>query len=152
MIEAVVCYIKQQGKTLFIEHIKSGRFNGPGGKLKNGETPEQAVIREILEETGLTVLDPIYKGQILMPPTSYNGNDDNLVHVFIATKTSGELKESDEGKLIWVPDDSIEALKRWDSDKLFWHLIDQPVTFKLKMIYEGDTFIKPELTVEQLTQ
>src|SRR5574339_1276266 len=110
MILATLCYIKCEGYTLMVyrnrkaNDIHEGKWNGLGGKFEAGETPEECVIREVLEESGLFIQDPKYCGLLMFP--EFKGND-WYVFVFTATKFSGELIDSPEGRLMWIPDENI---------------------------------------------
>jgi len=105
MILATLCYIKRDGCTLMVyrnkkvNDIHEGKWNGLGGKFEAGETPEKCVIREILEESGLSIHNPKMRGLLMFP--AFKGND-WYVFVFTANEFSGELIDSPEGRLEWI--------------------------------------------------
>ena len=142
MILATLCYLKRDGCTLMVHRnkkvndIHEGKWNGLGGKLEAGETPEECAIREVLEESGLLIQNPKLCGLLLFP--KFKGND-WYVLVFTAKELSGELIDSPEGKLEWIPDENILDLNLWESDHIFMPWIEAGRFFSAKFIYEGDT-------------
>ena len=122
---ATLCYVidKKQGKTLMLHRVKKendyheGKWNGLGGKLEQGESPEDCVIREIKEETGLTIKSPQMHGFITFP--LFDKVDDWYVFIFSAYEFEGSLIDSPEGNLAWIPNDKLTSLNLWDGDKIF---------------------------------
>jgi 8-oxo-dGTP diphosphatase len=141
MILATLCYIKRDGCTLMvyrnkkINDIHQGKWNGLGGKFEPGETPEECVVREVLEESGLSIQDPKLCGLLMFP--KFKGND-WYVFVFTASQFSGELIDSPEGQLEWIPDEKILDLNLWESDHLFMPWIQDGKFFSAKFMYEED--------------
>ena len=123
MILATLCYIKHDGHTLMVYRNKkpndmhAGKWNGLGGKFEPGESPEECVIREVREESGLEILNPMLHGLLMFP--KFKG-DDWYVFVFTASEFSGELIDSPEGKLEWIPDEKLNSLNVWESDQIFF--------------------------------
>ncbi len=141
---ATLCYVRQGGKTLMVHVSKAGgihegKWNAPGGKLDAGESPEECVVREIREETGLVISDPELKGVLTFPAfqgASAKPGKDWYVFVFVARDFSGELiSDSPEGKLEWVPDADLAKLNLNDGDKLFLPSLDKPGVFSGKLTY-----------------
>jgi 8-oxo-dGTP diphosphatase len=142
MILATLCYIKHNGKTLMVHRnkkandIHEGKWNGLGGKLEAGETPEMCIRREVEEEAGLFIQDPHLHGLLVF--TNFKGND-WYVFVFTARKFGGELSESSpEGRLEWVEDDKLTNLNLWESDHIFLPWIEDGKFFSARFDYEGD--------------
>lgn len=145
MILATLCYIKQDGKTLMVHRnkkpndIHEGKWNGLGGKFEPGEAPEECVIREVREESGLEMRKPHLHGLLIF--TNFKGND-WYVFVFTAREFSGELTASSpEGRLEWVEDDRLTSLNLWESDKIFFPWIEAGNFFSAKFEYEGDKML-----------
>lgn len=142
MILATLCYLHHNGHTLMLHRVKrandihAGKWNGLGGKVEAGETPEECVIREVCEEAGLTIRNPTLVGLLAFP--KFKG-DDWYVFVFTANEFEGELIDSNEGHLQWIPDAEIESLPLWESDHVFLPWIREGKFFSAKFIYEGDT-------------
>lgn len=118
-IYGTICHIIRDGKTLLIRKQKgfgAGKLNAPGGKLKGGEKPEECVIREVFEETGLS-LGNLKKHGILHFYFGEKDDPDWIVYVFSSTSFSGELKHSAEGPLEWVGVDRLPYDEMWDDDR-----------------------------------
>jgi 8-oxo-dGTP diphosphatase len=149
MILATLCYIHHDGHTLMLHRIKrtddihAGKWNGLGGKFEPGESPEECVIREVREESGLEIVNPRLHGLLMFP--GFKGND-WYVFVFTAEKFSGELKENGEGYLKWLPDTELESLPLWPSDHIFLPWLREEMFFSAKFVYEGNEYLRHEVT------
>ena len=147
---ATLCYVRKDNHTLMIHRVKKendhheGKWNGLGGKFEQGETPEECAIREIKEESGLTVKNLVLKGFITFP--LFDFVDDWYVFVFVIDKFEGELIDSPEGNLKWIPNDQLTGINLWDGDKIFLEWLDQDKFFSAKFIYENKEF--KDYTVE----
>ena len=141
MILATLCYVKRDGCTLMVHRnkkindIHEGKWNGLGGKFEAGETPEECVIREVLEESGFSIQNPRYCGLLVFP--KFKGND-WYVFVFTANEFTGELIESPEGRLEWIQDEKLLDLNLWESDHIFFPWIEDGKLFSAKFEYAGD--------------
>ena len=141
MLLATLCYIQRDGCTLMVHRnkkvndIHEGKWNGLGGKFESGETPEECVTREVLEESGLSIRDPELRGLLMFP--KFKGND-WYVFVFTADKFRGELIDSPEGKLEWIPNERVLDLNLWESDHIFTPWVQEGKFFSAKFEYEGD--------------
>ncbi len=149
MIDTTLCYIEQKGCYLMLHRIKKekdvnkDKWIGVGGKFLPEETPEQCALRETLEETGLTLINPEYRGIVDFHCTGW---PDERMHLFWCDTFTGALKECNEGVLEWVPKDQMYSLPQWEGDKIFLKLLeDQVPFFHLKLVYEGDRLISSEL-------
>jgi 8-oxo-dGTP diphosphatase len=142
---ATLGYVRRDGRTLMLYRNRkpgdyhAGKWNGLGGKFEPGESPEECLKREVLEESGLTVLGCRLNGFLTFP--TFDGTDDWYVFVFTVTETSGELSESPEGELHWIADADLPGLNLWPGDRLFLPWLDDPRLFSAKLEYDG-----PELT------
>jgi 8-oxo-dGTP diphosphatase len=140
MILATLCYLKQNGRTLMIHRVKKdrdihlGKWNGLGGKREQGETPEECVIREVLEESGLLIKNPRMQGFITFP--LFDGVQDWNVFVFTAEEFQGEMRECGEGHLKWVPDDDLLNLNLWEGDRIFLPWLKRREFFSARFVYE----------------
>jgi 8-oxo-dGTP diphosphatase len=141
MILATLCYIKHNGRTLMVHRnkkpndIHEGKWNGLGGKFEAGETPEECVLREIFEESGLTIQNPKLCGLLMFP--KFRGND-WYVFVFTAKDFTGELIDSPEGRLEWILDEKILELNLWESDHIFMPWVQEGRFFSAKFEYNDD--------------
>lgn len=144
----VLCYIQHNGKTLMLHRVKKGndvnhgKWNGVGGKIEFNESPEEAVKREALEETGLKI-EPVLKGIITYPKTNNDGFC--MAFVFVAKKISGELIECNEGNLEWVKDSEIEKLCVWEGDHLFLPHLNKEGFFSIKITYDKEKVVQKEI-------
>ena len=136
---ATLCYLKKNHKTLMLHRIKKqhdihhGKWNGLGGKFKAGETPEECVIREVKEESGLKIFNPKLHGIILFP--FFDKIQDWLVFIFSSADFSGKIIESDEGNLKWINNDKLLLLNLWEGDKIFMKWMEKNIFFSAKFIY-----------------
>jgi 8-oxo-dGTP diphosphatase len=141
MLLATLCYLKRDGYTLMVyrnkkaNDIHKGKWNGLGGKFEAGESPEECIIREVREESGLQIREPKLHGLLMFP--NFKGAD-WYVFVFTAREFEGELIDSPEGQLEWVPDDKLLDLNLWESDHIFIPWLEKGEFFSAKFIYEGD--------------
>lgn len=142
---ATLCYIKNKNKTLMLFRNKKpndyheGKWNGLGGKFEQGETPEECAVREVREESGLLIKNPKLHGIITFP--MFDGKKDWYVFMFTANEFDGELIDSKEGKLEWIPDEKLMDLNLWDGDKIFIPWLNQDKFFSAKFVYENGKYI-----------
>ena len=112
------------------------KWIGVGGKFEEGESPEDCVCREVLEETGLTLTDYTYRGIVTFVSDKWEGE---FMHLFTAAGFEGAIKECDEGALEWISKEELLKLPMWEGDKIFLDLIAKPCPFfSLKLRYEGE--------------
>ena len=147
---ATLAYLKRDGHTLMLHKARgyqAGKWNGLGGKFDPGESPEECLKREVLEESGLSVTAAQLKGFITFP--DFDGSDDWYAFVYVVTgftgglaasEFAGDLKASDEGELRWVPDADVLYLDIWDGDRVFLPWLERPGTFSAKFVYEQGVF------------
>lgn len=146
MILSTLCYIEKDGCWLMLHRIKKkndlnhDKWIGVGGKFEEGESPEDCLLREVGEETGLTLTDYRFRGLVTFvsdeAPTEY-------MHLFTATGFSGTLRDCDEGTLEWVHIPQVETLPLWQGDKLFLRLLQtEKDFFSLKLRYQGDKLVQ----------
>lgn len=149
MKNTALCYIEHDGKYLMLHRtVKENDENrdkwiGIGGKFEDKESPEDCVMREVLEETGLTLLSYRYRGIVTFVsdiyPTEY-------MHLFTADKFSGEITACDEGELEWIRKEDLYKLTIWEGDKIFLDLLDRGAPFfSLKLVYRGNKLISASL-------
>ncbi len=136
---ASLCYVKKGGRTLMLHRIKKpndiheGKWNGLGGKLNPGESPDECVVREVKEESGLSIKNPKLRGVLTFP--KFDGQNDWLVFVYVAKKFSGRLIDCDEGHLEWIPDHKVLKLPLWEGDRHFLKWMAEGRFFSGKFLY-----------------
>ena len=146
MKNASLCYIERGGKYLMLLRnkkdgdINRGKWIGVGGKLEPGETPEQCALREIKEETGLTVRDLTPRGVVTFLSDVWDGE---VMYLYTARDFEGQLTECSEGELHWIDKQDIFDLPLWDGDRVFLKklLTDAPY-FEMTLQYKGDRLHK----------
>lgn len=142
---ATLCYVRKNNKTLMLfrnkkpNDIHEGKWNGLGGKFEKGETPEECVIREVREESGLSIKNPKLHGIITFP--MFDGKKDWYVFMFTVNEFEGELIDSNEGKLEWIENEKLLELNLWEGDKIFIPWLFQEKYFSAKFIYENKKLI-----------
>lgn len=148
---ATLCYVRdaKNNTTLMLHRVKKendmheGKWNGLGGKFEDGETPEECVIREVLEESGLSITNPKLQGFITFP--AFDQFEDWYVFVFTADQFTGELIDSPEGNLEWIQNDKLMDLKLWEGDKIFMGWFDSGKVFSAKFEYDKGEFVSHEV-------
>jgi 8-oxo-dGTP diphosphatase len=146
---ATLCYVQRGNQVLMLHRIKKandihqGKWNGLGGKLEPGESPERCVIREVREESGLEISQPQYRGLLVFVDFK---EEDWYVWVYTASRFAGELTESAEGALAWVDADKITSLPLWESDHVFLPWLQQPGVFSARFVYRGETMQSYEVS------
>lgn len=146
---ATLCYVKDQGSTLMIHRTKKaqdmhqGKWNGLGGKLEAGETPEECVIREVREESGLSIRSPRLHGFLTFP--AFADDEDWYAFVFTAHEFSGALIDSAEGTLAWIPDEQLPELPLWEGDLVFLKWLEQENFFSGKFVYREGRLVEQQV-------
>lgn len=143
---STLVYIEYEGKYLMLHRVKKkndvnhDKWIGVGGKFEVGESPEECMEREVYEETGLVVDGFLYCGIVTFVSTGYDTEDEvEYMHLFKVTDFSGDLKDCDEGELVWVEKDLLLSLPHLRGDELFLSLIheNRKPFFSMKLVYEG---------------
>ena len=154
MVNTTLCYLEQDGKYLMLHRVKKDKdinkdkWIGIGGKFEQGESPEDCLLREAKEETGLTVTSYRYRGIV----TFVSGDDTEYMHLFTADGFHGTIKECDEGDLEWIDKQKLLDLTLWEGDKIFLRLLEEDIPFfSLKLVYEGDVLTQAVLNGTNLT-
>ena len=155
MKQTTLCYIERGGQYLMLHRVKKeqdenkDKWIGIGGKFEDRESPEDCVLREVREETGLTLTEYRYRGLVTFVsdrwPTEY-------MHLFTATGYRGEMiAECDEGELAWIDKQALLALPMWAGDRIFLNLLDsEEPFFSLKLTYQGETLVQAVLNGKEL--
>ena len=146
-----LCYIERDGKYLMLHRVKkhhdinAGKWIGVGGHVENGETPEECLLREVKEETGLVLTAYRLRGLVTFLSDAC---EPELMCVFTADAFDGELIECDEGELAWVEKSDVLALPTWEGDRVFLErlLSGDERFFSIKLRYEGDKLVEKKIT------
>ena len=155
MVNTTLCYIRRGGDYLMLHRIKKkndlnqDKWIGIGGKFEDKESPEDCLLREVREETGLTLTQYRYRGIVTFVsdrwPTEY-------MHLFTVDSWTGSLKDCDEGVLEWIPRSRLLELPHWEGDAIFLELIAREETpfFSLKLRYVGEELAEAVLDGKHL--
>lgn len=149
MINLTLCYIEKDGKYLMLHRTKKkkdinkDKWLGIGGKFEDGESPEECIIREVKEETGLTLNS--YKLRCIVTYVSTTWETEYM-YVFTSNDFKGEQIECNEGDLQWIDKNEIIKLNTWEGDKIFVEKIQNDDTFfTIKFEYDDEKLIKYKL-------
>ena len=141
-----LCYLERNGAYLILhrtkkEHDENGdKWIGVGGKFEPGESPEECALREVREETGLTMLKPKFRGIVTFVSDEWGVE---YMHLFTCTDFTGDLIECDEGDLVWLPKRELLGKKMWAGDKIFLKALDEREDFfSLKLVYRGEELVE----------
>lgn len=157
MKNTTLCYIEnKRGDYLMLHRVKKendcnrDKWIGVGGKFEDGESPEECVLRETLEETGLTLTDWRYRGIVTFVSDRW---ETEYMHLFTATGWTGRLHECNEGVLEWVSREQFRGLPQWEGDRIFLRLIEEDAPFfSLKLRYEGEHLAYAALNGKELAR
>lgn len=141
-----LCYLEKGGKYLILHRTKKendenqDKWIGVGGKFEPGETPDECVLREVKEETGLTMTDFALRGLIIFVSDVWGLE---YMYLYTATKWTGKLIDCDEGELVWLDKKELLTKKLWEGDKLFLKALDERNEFFImKLRYEGERLVE----------
>ena len=149
MHNSTLCYIVKDGKVLMLHRVKKkndinhDKWIGIGGKFEPEEAPEECILREAKEETGLTLTSWRCRGVVTF---LQEGGEGEYMYLFTADDFTGELIECDEGDLQWVSPEFLDALPTWEGDRIFLNLLWQDAPFFLLTLrYQGDRLVEAVL-------
>lgn len=143
-----LCYIEKDGKYLMMLRNKKkidenkGKWIGVGGHFEEGESPTECLIREVYEETNLTLTGYHCHGIVTFVSDEWGTE---YMHLFTSDSFEGELKECNEGTLKWIPKDEILDLELWEGDRAFLQLLFDKQDFFMKLTYKGDTLVETKV-------
>ena len=150
-----LCYIEKDGCYLMMHRISKkndvnkDKWIGVGGHFQTEESPEECLLREVKEETGLTLTDYRFRGIVTF--ICDKAEETEYMHLFTADGFEGELTSCEEGTLEWIPKPDIYQLNLWEGDIIFHRLLDEDAPFfSLKLVYQGDTLVEAILNGEEL--
>ena len=137
-----MCYIEKDGKYLMLHRVKKendinkDKWLGVGGHFLPEESPEECLCREVKEETGLTLLSWRFRGIVTFVSEEQMYE---YMMLYTADDFSGEMKECDEGELVWIDKKELNGLELWEGDRIFFKLLDEDRPFfSLKLVYSGE--------------
>lgn len=137
-----LCYIEKEDQYLMLHRISKkndiskDKWIGVGGHFEHGESPEECLLREVLEETGLTLTSYQFRGLVTFSCDDFGPE---YMCLYTADDFEGEMIPCNEGTLEWVPKDKVKNLNLWEGDHIFLKLIAEDAPFfSLKLHYENN--------------
>lgn len=137
-----MCYLERDGRYLMLHRVSKkadenkDKWIGVGGHVEEGESPEDCLLREVREETGLTLTSYRFRGLVTFVSDEWGTE---YMCLYTADKWTGEMTECREGTLEWVEKERICELNIWEGDKVFFRLLEEERPFfSLKLRYEGE--------------
>ena len=154
MINSTLCYVTRGDEVLMLHRVKKkndlnrDKWIGIGGKFEPGETPDECLLREAKEETGLTLTDWRCRGVVTFLSDRWEGE---YMYLFTADGFEGEISECSEGDLQWVSRAFLDRLPKWEGDRIFLDLLWQDAPFfLLKLRYEGENLAEAVLNGKKI--
>ena len=150
MRNTTLCHIERDGKYLMMHRVKKtvdenkDKWIGIGGKFEEGESPEDCLLREVREETGLTLRSWQFRGIVTFVSDEWGTE---YMHLFVSDDFSGEVRrDCDEGQLEWIDKQELLSKPIWEGDRIFLRLLyENAPFFSLKLRYVGDTLAEAAL-------
>ena len=150
-----LCYITHGEKTLMLHRTKkesdenAGKWIGIGGHLEEGESPEDCLVREVREETGLTLTSFSFRGLVTFVSDEWGTE---YMCLFSGVSDTEEITDCEEGELRWIETEKLGELPMWEGDRIFLKLLDENRPFfDLSLVYQGDSLKKAMLDGVELT-
>lgn len=144
-----LCYIENNDSYLMLHRVKKvndvnqDKWIGVGGGFEENETPEECLLREVREETGLTLTGYRLRGVITFISDKW---ETEYMYLYTADGYTGRMIECDEGDLVWVKKSEITNLHIWEGDKVFFGLLEENLPFfSLKLRYEGENLVEQKI-------
>ncbi len=155
MQPTTLCYIENKDSYLMLHRvskkvdINKDKWIGVGGKFEDKESPEECLLREVKEETGLTLTSYRLRGIVTFVSDRWITE---YMFLYTADGYEGEIGPCDEGELKWVKKEDLTKLRLWTGDKIFLKLLkDDAPFFSLKLSYEGDDLVYAALDGKELS-
>lgn len=154
MLNTTLVYIEKDSKYLMLHRTKKqndlnrDKWIGIGGKFEDNESPEECAVREVKEETGLSLGNLEFRGIVtFVSDNSFS----EYMHIFWTDDFSGTLCECDEGELEWIEKSRMNEIPHWKGDEIFLNLLEMKVPFfSLKLVYEKGELLEAVLNGKKL--
>ena len=155
MYNSTLCYVLRGNDVLMLHRIKKkndvnkDKWIGIGGKFEKNESPDECLLREAMEETGLKLTSWKCRGIItFLPNEPWEGE---YMYLFTADDFEGELTDCTEGELKWVSREFLDELPKWEGDQIFLDLLWQDAPFFLLTLrYDGDKLVEAILDSKKI--
>ena len=154
MHNSALCYVLRGDEVLMLHRVKKendinhDKWIGIGGKFEFEESPDECLLREAQEETGLKLTSWRCRGIVTFLS---EGGEGEYMYLFTADAFEGELLECDEGNLEWVSREFLGTLPMWEGDKIFLDLLWQDAPFFLLTLrYQNDRLVEAVLNGKKI--
>ena len=154
MIDSSLCYLLRGDEVLMMHRTRKkndmnhDKWIAVGGRFEEGESPEDCALREVQEETGLTMVSWSYRGIVTFVNDLY---ETERMHLFTSDEFTGEMTDCDEGELVWIPRKDLDSLPQWEGDRIFHRLLNEGIPFfSLELEYHGETLLRAVLNGEEI--
>ena len=154
MLMTTLCYIEKDGKYLMLHRTKKENdlnhdlWIGVGGKFEGEESPDECLVREVKEETGLTLTSYRFRGLLTFISDEW---ESEYICLYTADGFEGGMIECSEGDLEWVDKKDIKNLNLWEGDKIFFRrMMESDAFFSLKLRYEGRELVEAVMDGEDV--
>lgn len=154
MRETTLCYLQRDNQYLMLHRVRKqndpnhDKWIGVGGGIEAGETPEQCLLREVREETGLHLTAWSKRGVIDFISDQW---EDETMHLYTAHAWQGEMIDCDEGILQWVDRNQLPLLPIWEGDRVFLKLLAEDAPFfRLRLEYHGEALARAVLNGKEI--
>ena len=144
-----LCYMEREGEWLMLHRVSKkndvnkDKWIGIGGHFEENESPEECLLREVKEETGLTLTSWRFRGLVTFRSTGGPVEDMEYMCLYTADGFEGTQISCDEGELEWVEKEAIYDLNLWEGDKIFLRLLEENRPFfSLKLVYDTDDVLQ----------
>jgi 8-oxo-dGTP diphosphatase len=152
-IQATLCFIVRDGKVLLLKKsaglIGEGKWNAPGGKMLEGEEAKDCAVREVLEETQVTIRDPDHLGILYFYKDDRRDSPEWTVNVFLARDFDGTPTSGREGIVSWFSLDALPFDEMWEDDPYWSRLVFEGRRFEGWFYYTGDFAKLVEYKIEE---
>ena len=155
MVNSTLCYVLRGNDVLMLHRVKKkndvnkDKWIGIGGKFEKNESPDECLLREAMEETGLKLTSWRCRGIVTFLPNE--PGEGEYMYLFTADEFEGEVGQCNEGDLQWVSRDFLDQLPKWEGDKIFLELLWQDAPFFLLTLrYDGDKLTEAVLNGEKI--
>ena len=149
MIDSTLCYLYRGDEVLMMHRTRKkndmnhDKWVAIGGRFEDKESPEDCALREVREETGLTMISWRYRGIVTFVNDLY---ETEQMHLFTSDEFEGELTDCDEGELVWIKRTALDTLPQWEGDRIFHRLLNEEIPFfSLKLVYSGEKLLNAVL-------
>jgi len=154
VLQTTLCYIEKEDRYLLLHRVSKkndankDKWIGIGGKFEDKESPEDCLLREAKEETGLTLTSYRLRGIVTFVSNEY---PTEYMFLYTADGYEGELGACKEGTLEWIKKKDMYSLNLWEGDKIFLKLLEEEHPFfSLKLSYEGDLLVQAVLEGKEM--